>query len=83
MANPDNEKNVEDVFNKYDKDRSGYLDKEEFDLFQIDCAALVESSIYIDFKDVDTSGDGKISYDELKKQLHEISEIDFIDDMTY
>ena len=58
------------MFNKYDKDRSGYLEAEEFDKFIADVAKLFQKESFdIKLSDFDTDGDGEISYYELKEGL--------------
>jgi Ca2+-binding EF-hand superfamily protein len=58
------------LFNKYDTDRSGYLEESEFDKFVQDVAKIFgESSFNIKLSDFDKDGDAEISYYELKNGL--------------
>eukprot|EP01080_Neovahlkampfia_damariscottae_P000621 gene621-8125_t len=70
INNPEDERKIIKLFNKYDTDRSGYLEAEEFDKFVADVAKLFEKEDFnIKLSDFDKDGDGEISYYELKEGL--------------
>jgi Ca2+-binding EF-hand superfamily protein len=62
------------LFNNYDKDRSGYLDAEEFDKFVKDVGKMFQQQFSIKLSDFDTDGDGEISYYELKEGLSKMKQ---------
>eukprot|EP01080_Neovahlkampfia_damariscottae_P009476 gene9476-1681_t len=70
VNHPEDEAKIIKVFNKYDKDRSGYLETGEFDKFVSDLATLFGDGTYdITLDKFDKDGDAEISYYELKQGL--------------
>ena len=67
-----------EFFNKYDKNKDGYLDLKEFQEVELDAEAeygdfkffIRCEDIYL--KELDKNGDGKISRDELAVHFHDI-----------
>lgn len=62
-----NEADIKAAFAKYDADASGFLDKNEVFALSGDLGVLLDADeLESAYKALDTSGDGKIQYDEFK-----------------
>lgn len=62
-----NEADIKAAFAKYDADSSGFLDKNEVFALSGDLGVLLDADeLESAYKALDTSGDGKIQYDEFK-----------------
>lgn len=63
----DPEEDLRDAFNMFDADRSGYIDREEVRALMKKLAqTLTEEEIDAIMEEVDTDGDGEISFDEFR-----------------
>ena len=62
------------IFEKYDKDKSGYLDRDEIIAVITEYKGRKPTSKQVDrlLSKIDENNDGKISYEEFKKTLAEI-----------
>lgn len=66
---------MQQIFDSYDKDKNGQLDKNELQTFMLDANILSKNDpanynrelVYAIMQDADGDKDGKISYEEFKK----------------
>jgi len=66
----DPEEDLRDAFNMFDADRSGYIDRDEVRALMKKLAqTLTEDEIDAIMEEVDTDGDGEISFDEFKAMM--------------
>lgn len=66
----DPEEDLRDAFNMFDADRSGYIDREEVRMLMKKLAqTLTEDEIDAIMEEVDTDGDGEISFDEFRAMM--------------
>lgn len=70
--------NVEEVFDEIDVDKTGTIDKDEFLIFALLEYGLITrwelEEIYNQFEEMDTSGDGSLSRDEITGRFHKVRE---------
>ncbi|WP_395241646.1 EF-hand domain-containing protein, partial [Salmonella sp. s51933] len=65
-----NEKELREAFNTFDKDGSNFVTKDELSKVMKACGEKVsDEDLTKMIKAADTSGDGKISFDEFKKMM--------------
>lgn len=73
--NDDDNDELQQIFDSYDKDKNGQLDKNELQAFMLDANILSRSDpanynrdlVYAIIQDADGDKDGRISYEEFKK----------------
>lgn len=66
----DPEEDLRDAFNMFDADRSGYIDRDEVRLLMKKLAqTLTEEEIDAIMEEVDTDGDGEISFEEFRAMM--------------
>jgi Ca2+-binding EF-hand superfamily protein len=66
----DPEEDLRDAFNIFDADRSGYIDRDEVRLLMKKLAqTLTEEEIDAIMEEVDTDGDGEISFEEFRAMM--------------
>lgn len=66
----DPEEDLRDAFNMFDADRSGFIDREEVRMLMKKLAqTLTEEEIDAIMEEVDTDGDGEISFDEFRELM--------------
>lgn len=66
----DPEEDLRDAFNMFDSDRSGFIDRDEVRALMKKLAqALTEEEIDAIMEEVDTDGDGEISFQEFRAMM--------------
>jgi Ca2+-binding EF-hand superfamily protein len=66
----DPEEDLRDAFNMFDADRSGYIDREEVRALMKKLAqTLTDEEIDAIMEEVDTDGDGEISFEEFRAMM--------------
>eukprot|EP01080_Neovahlkampfia_damariscottae_P009477 gene9477-1682_t len=78
LENPDQEKEIQNLFNTYDKNKNGKIELFEFEKFSDDVSKFIKAdkdgkwgvvSVLSQFSYLDTDKDSSISYDEMKAAI--------------